>query len=126
MGSLHFLLSAMHALKRKTPLAESFLAQLDVDLMGAGIPMDYESSLESLKSKGFVSTRLFNNHTAVATPSFSSEIMCRASQRSALSSSVAETLIPFSILTNNDSPTCTKSKPKEEHRDLSPAAFRGT
>lgn len=55
LGSLHFLLSAMHALKRKTPLAESFLAQLDVDLEGAGIPTDYESSVDSLKKKGFVS-----------------------------------------------------------------------
>ena len=44
----------MHALKRKTPLAESFLAQLDVDLEGAGIPTDYESSVDALKKKGFV------------------------------------------------------------------------
>lgn len=55
LGSLHFLLSAMHALKRKTPLAESFLAQLDVDLEGAGIPTSYGSSIEALRKKGFVS-----------------------------------------------------------------------
>lgn len=44
----------MHALKRKTPLAESFLAQLDVDLEGAGIPTNHESSVEALRKKGFV------------------------------------------------------------------------
>ena len=31
-ASLQFLLSAMHALKKKNPLTESFLVQLDVDL----------------------------------------------------------------------------------------------
>lgn len=38
--SLHFLLSAMNALKRRNPLTESFLVQLDVDLeaLGARIP----------------------------------------------------------------------------------------
>ncbi|KAF2452381.1 fungal-specific transcription factor domain-containing protein, partial [Lineolata rhizophorae] len=36
-SSLQFLLSAMQALKRKNPLSDSFLAQLDVDLEGAGI-----------------------------------------------------------------------------------------
>jgi len=36
-ASLHFLLDAMHALKRRNPLTESFLVQLDVDLEGAGI-----------------------------------------------------------------------------------------
>ncbi len=35
-ASLQFLLSAMQALKRKNPLTASFLAQLDVDLEGAG------------------------------------------------------------------------------------------
>lgn len=32
--SLSFLLSAMNALKKKNPLTESFLVQLDVDLEG--------------------------------------------------------------------------------------------
>lgn len=38
--SLRFLLSAMNALKRRNPLTESFLVQLDVDLesLGARIP----------------------------------------------------------------------------------------
>lgn len=35
--SLRFLLSAMNALKRKNPLTESFLVQLDVDLEGLGM-----------------------------------------------------------------------------------------
>ena len=35
--SLQFLLAAMHAIKRKNPLTESFLVQLDVDLEGAGL-----------------------------------------------------------------------------------------
>lgn len=37
MSSLQFLLQAMQALRRKNPLTESFLAQLDVDLETAGI-----------------------------------------------------------------------------------------
>ncbi|KAF2771761.1 hypothetical protein EJ03DRAFT_342143 [Teratosphaeria nubilosa] len=36
-ASLQFLLSAMHAIKRKNPLTESFLVQLDVDLEAAGL-----------------------------------------------------------------------------------------
>lgn len=38
--SLRFLLAAMNALKRKNPLTESFLVQLDVDLeaLGTRIP----------------------------------------------------------------------------------------
>lgn len=37
-ASLQFLLTAMAAIKRKNPLTESFLVQLDVDLETAGIP----------------------------------------------------------------------------------------
>ncbi|KPI41952.1 putative transcriptional regulatory protein [Cyphellophora attinorum] len=37
MSALNFLLSAMHALKQKNPLTESFLVQLDVDLEGSGL-----------------------------------------------------------------------------------------
>lgn len=38
--SLRFLLNAMNALKRKNPLTESFVVQLDVDLeaLGAKVP----------------------------------------------------------------------------------------
>jgi hypothetical protein len=37
IASLQFLLAAMNALKKKNPLTESFLVQLDVDLEGMGI-----------------------------------------------------------------------------------------
>lgn len=37
IDSLRFLLSAMNALKRKNPLTESFLVQLDVDLEALGL-----------------------------------------------------------------------------------------
>jgi hypothetical protein len=37
-ASLQFLLQAMEALRRKNPLTDSFLVQLDVDLESAGIP----------------------------------------------------------------------------------------
>jgi hypothetical protein len=36
-SSLQFLVSALNAMKNKTPLTESFLVQLDVDLDGTGI-----------------------------------------------------------------------------------------
>jgi hypothetical protein len=38
--SLRFLLSAMNALKKKNPLTESFLVQLDVDLEALGMRND--------------------------------------------------------------------------------------
>jgi hypothetical protein len=40
IDSLRFLLSAMNALKRRNPLTESFLVQLDVDLevLGSRVP----------------------------------------------------------------------------------------
>jgi len=48
-ASLHFLLSAMHAMKRVNSLTESFLAQLEVDLESAGLANpNSESSLEHL------------------------------------------------------------------------------
>lgn len=40
-SSLQFLLQAMQVLRRKNPLTESFLVQLDLDLEGAGIPRPY-------------------------------------------------------------------------------------
>jgi hypothetical protein len=36
-SSLQFLLQAMQALRKKNPLTESFLVQLDIDLESAGI-----------------------------------------------------------------------------------------
>jgi hypothetical protein len=54
IASLQFLLAAMNALKRKNPLTESFLVQLDVDLEGMGIdvgqrPPDY-SKIHQVRS----------------------------------------------------------------------------
>jgi hypothetical protein len=43
-SSLHFLLSAMQALKSKNPLTESFLVQLDVDLEGSGLSIPTHAS----------------------------------------------------------------------------------
>ena len=39
-SSLQFLLTAMQALRRRNPLTESFLVQLDVDLEGTGLEID--------------------------------------------------------------------------------------
>jgi len=40
-SSFHFLLSAMHALQKKNPLNCSFLAQLEMDMLGAGLRNPY-------------------------------------------------------------------------------------
>lgn len=57
--SLRFLLTAMSALKRRNPLTESFLVQLDVDLEALGeripqlksaFPMSYDSVCVSFSS----------------------------------------------------------------------------
>lgn len=48
-ASLQFLLSAMHALKRKNPLTESFLVQLDVDLETAGLEDSNELRMQMQK-----------------------------------------------------------------------------
>ncbi|ETN44578.1 uncharacterized protein HMPREF1541_10248 [Cyphellophora europaea CBS 101466] len=44
MSALQFLLSAMHVLKVKNPLTESFLVQLDVDLEGSGLNIPTSAS----------------------------------------------------------------------------------
>lgn len=56
-ASLQFLLQAMHALKKKNPLTESFLVQLEVDLEGTGMddPNNTKKFAFSLK-KGVVRT----------------------------------------------------------------------
>lgn len=46
-SSLHFLLSAMQAMKAKNPLTESFLVQLDVDLEGSGLGIVSGASKDS-------------------------------------------------------------------------------
>ena len=56
-SSLHFLLSAMQALKSKNPLTESFLVQLDVDLEGSGLSIPiYASKYQSTEKQGPVSS----------------------------------------------------------------------
>lgn len=55
-SSVHFLLSAMHAFKKKNPLSQTFLAQLELDMEVAGLrnPYAHQSAREALK-KNFVS-----------------------------------------------------------------------
>jgi hypothetical protein len=56
-SSLHFLLSAMQALKSDNPLTESFLVQLDVDLEGSGLSLPTSASrYQSTKRRGPVSS----------------------------------------------------------------------
>ena len=53
MNSLQFLLTAMHALTRKNPLSESFIAQLELDMDSAGIPNPQkQKGLDKVKSRG--------------------------------------------------------------------------
>lgn len=60
-SSLQFLLAAMHALKKKNPLTESFLVQLDVDLEGMNI--DLGISMESTTRDTATRARMVNQHT---------------------------------------------------------------
>lgn len=43
---MHFLLTAMQALKGMNPLTESFLVQLDVDLEGSGLELPRRTTEE--------------------------------------------------------------------------------
>lgn len=43
-GHLQFLLQAMQALKKRNPLTESFLVQLDLDLEGTGLMSGFTGS----------------------------------------------------------------------------------
>ena len=56
-ASLQFLLQAMQAIKRKNPLTESFLVQLDVDLEGAGIENTADLRTNAQNPKPFAPTR---------------------------------------------------------------------
>lgn len=47
-SSLQFLLQAMQALRRKNPLTESFLVQLDLDLESAGVAAPQKISFPSV------------------------------------------------------------------------------
>ena len=54
-NSLEFILRAMHAMKRRNGLTESFIAQLDLDMETSGIPNpNYDGSLNSMLKKGVV------------------------------------------------------------------------
>jgi hypothetical protein len=64
--SLRFLLSAMNALKRKNPLTESFLVQLDVDLEGLGMRNPkYKSIFAYSEDNVSVPNRLFSIMTLI-------------------------------------------------------------
>lgn len=57
MSSLSFLLTAMHAISRKNPLTESFIAQLELDMESAGVKNpSHLSGLERLQKRGVVSS----------------------------------------------------------------------
>ncbi|KAK6395382.1 hypothetical protein LTR65_000853 [Meristemomyces frigidus] len=56
-ASLQFLLSAMHAVKRKNPLTESFLVQLDVDLEGAGLEDSRSLRMQAVPQQPAVADR---------------------------------------------------------------------
>lgn len=54
-ASLQFLLTAMQALRRKNPLTESFLVQLDLDLDSAGVSGLQQKSYPAPQTGGTVS-----------------------------------------------------------------------
>lgn len=60
MSSLQFLLQAMQALRRKNPLTESFLVQLDLDLESAGIPGLKHQSYSPRSNQGGCSSQMQN------------------------------------------------------------------
>ncbi|KAF1968588.1 hypothetical protein BU23DRAFT_602051 [Bimuria novae-zelandiae CBS 107.79] len=51
-ASLQFLLAAMQALRRKNPLTESFLVQLDLDLESAGVPGLQQNPYKQPQTRG--------------------------------------------------------------------------
>ena len=58
-SSLSFLLTAMHAISRKNPLTESFIAQLELDMDSAGVKNpSNKSGLERLMKRGIVCDHL--------------------------------------------------------------------
>ena len=67
-ASLQFLLSAMQILKRKNPLTESFLVQLDVDLEGSGLDDPTKSSKFAFAMKKGVVSEKFITEMKTASP----------------------------------------------------------
>ena len=56
LASLDFLLRAMHVMKRKNGLTESFIAQLDLDMETAGLANpNFQGTLDLMLKKGVVS-----------------------------------------------------------------------
>lgn len=55
---LHFLLQALRALKKRNPLTESFLVQLDLDLQGTGIMSGFSGAQRHDVPYGGVSATL--------------------------------------------------------------------
>ncbi|KAL9055208.1 MAG: hypothetical protein Q9162_003701 [Coniocarpon cinnabarinum] len=52
-NSLQFLLTAMHAMCKKNPLTESFIAQLELDMESAGLPNPQkQKGLDKVKARG--------------------------------------------------------------------------
>jgi hypothetical protein len=64
-SSLQFLLQAMQALRRKNPLTESFLVQLDLDLESAGLQTLQTKSYTPPSAKVSVPPQLQNLSNAV-------------------------------------------------------------
>ena len=62
-ASLQFLLTAMQALRRKNPLTESFLVQLDLDLESAGVSKPQTKPYVPPQTVGTVSEPLQTPHS---------------------------------------------------------------
>jgi hypothetical protein len=67
-SSLQFLLTAMQALRRKNPLTESFLVQLDLDLDSAGVAGLQQRSYPPPQTGGTVSEDLNTSSTTRTYP----------------------------------------------------------
>ena len=95
-SSLHFLLSAMQALKAKNPLTESFLVQLDVDLEGSGLDIPISVSRNPDGSIKYLSEMQINADSIHCSPLY--EI--RESQNPSTNTSVPQA----PLRTTNDMP----------------------
>lgn len=69
-ASLQFLLQALQALRRKNPLTESFLVQLDLDLESAGIPTSQQTPYLPSASRVSQNPRQSERHDWTTIPAF--------------------------------------------------------
>jgi len=84
-ASFHFLLSAMHALKKKNPLNCSFLAQLEMDMLGAGLrnphaeqsAQDAPTSIDIVSLPWALEKPLANTSTVIPIPTRPSRLHFR-------------------------------------------------